>query len=98
MDGIPTDLCRTEMFIFPFYPYTILNKQTRQLNKLDSYICNSVSLSTFKSKLFKILLLEIYLFESHNPICNIFNTGGIKLTRFRLWALTHLKQHNFDPL
>ena len=58
-------------------------------NKLDSYICNSESLKTFKRR--------ILMFRSPKPnsIYNIHNTLWTKhLTRLRV-GISHIKEHKF---
>ena len=76
--------CRTDVFKFPFFPWTIT-----EWNKTDIKIQNS-SYSVFKNYLLK----EIR--PKPTPLYNTHNRSGIKLlTRLRL-GLSHLNEHKFN--
>ena len=83
-DKIATYYCRTDLFKYSFFPYTIV-----EWNKLDNTIRNSKSFLIFRNSLLKIgRSIQNSIFKIHDPL-------GIKLlTRLRL-GLSHLNEHRF---
>ena len=70
-----------------FFKNSYFSSTVIEWNRLDSNICNSETLSIFKSKTLKFIRpTGNYIFSCHNPI-------GVKLlTRLRL-GLSHLCEH-----
>ena len=84
-DHIETYYCRTDIFKYSFFPYTIV-----EWNRLEHTLRNSISYNIFKNS-----LLEIGR-PMPKPTFNILNTLRLKqLTRLRL-GLSHLNQHRFN--
>ena len=84
VNDIATYQCRTDVFKFSFFPWTIT-----EWNKIDTKIRNS-PYSVFRNYLLK----EIR--PKPSPLYNIHNPSGIKLlTRLRL-GLSHLNEHKFN--
>ena len=84
-DHIETYYCRTDIFKYSFFPYTIV-----EYNRLDHTLRNSKSYNIFKNLLLKIGR------PMPKPTFNIHNPLGLKLlTRFRL-RLSHLNEHKFN--
>ena len=76
--------CRTDIFKYLFFPWTIL-----EWNKLDLTLCKS-SYKIFRNSLLKMLR------PSPNPVYDIQNSLGLcLLTRLRL-GLSHLNEHKFN--
>ena len=83
-NSIPTFHCRTDCFKYSFFPSTL-----NDWFSLDINIKNSDSIS-----LFKIRLLS-FIGPVQNKIYNIFDPEGLKfLTRLRV-GLSHLNAHRF---
>ena len=79
-DHIDPYYCRTDIFKYSFFPYTIA-----EWNKLDANLKNAKSYMCFRTSLLKIV----------RPVFKVFNPLGIKfLTRLRL-GLSHLNQNKF---
>ena len=76
--------CRTDLFKYFFFPYTIV-----EWNKLDVTVRNAKSVLIFKNLLLKFgRPIQNSIFKIHDPL-------GIKLlTRLRL-GLSHLNEHRF---
>ena len=84
IDHIDPYFCRTDVFKYSFFPYTIV-----EWNKLDANLKNAKSYMCFRNSLLKIGR------PVQNSIFKIFNPLGIKfLTRLRL-GLSHLNKHRF---
>ena len=83
-DKIETYYCRTDLFKYSFFPYTIV-----EWNKLDITLRNAKSFQIFRNSLLKIgRPIQNSIFKIHDPL-------GIKLlTRLRL-GLSHLNEHKF---
>ena len=83
-DKIETYYCRTDLFKYSFFPYTIV-----EWNKLDVTVRNAKSFLIFKNLLLKIgRPIQNSIFKIHDPL-------GIKLlTRLRV-GLSHLNEHRF---
>ena len=86
---IETCYCRTDVFKYSFFPYTIV-----EWNRLEHTLRNSKSYNIFKNSILKIGR------PMPKPTFNIHNPKGLKLlTRLRL-GLTHLNElrfnHNFE--
>ena len=83
-ENVETYYCRTDLFKYSFFPYTIV-----EWNKLD------INLQNIKSfQIFSNLLLKIGS-PIQNSILNVHDPVGIKyLTRLRL-GLSHLNEHKF---
>ena len=83
-DKIEIYYCRTDLFKYSFFPYTIV-----EWNKLDVTVRNAKSFLIFKNLLLKIgRPIQNSIFKIHDPL-------GIKLlTRLRL-GLSHLNEHHF---
>ena len=83
-DQIDTYYCRTDLFKYSSFPYTIV-----EWNKLDIILRNAKSFLIFKNSLLKIgRPIQNSIFKIHDPL-------GVKfLTRFRL-GLSHLNEHRF---
>ena len=83
-DHIDPYYCRTDIFKYSFFPYTIV-----EWNKLDANFKNAKSYMCFRNSLLKIGR------SVQNSIYKIFNPLGINfLTRLRL-GLSHLNEHKF---
>ena len=79
-DQIDTYYCRTDLFKYSFFPYTIV-----EWNKLDVTLRNAKSLLIFKNSLLKIgRPIQNSILTIHDPL-------GIKL----LTRLSHLNEHRF---
>ena len=84
IDHIDSYYCRTDIFKYSFFPYTIV-----EWNKLDANLKNAKSYMCFRNSLLKIGR------PVQNSIFKILNPLGIKLlTRLRL-GLSHLNEHRF---
>ena len=84
-DHIETYYCRTNIFKYLFFPYSIV-----EWNKLDHILRNSKFYSVFKNSLLNIGR------PMPKPTFNIHNPLGLKmLTRLRL-GLSHLNEHRFN--
>ena len=83
-DKIETYYCRTDLFKYSFFPYTIV-----EWNKLDVTVRNAKSFLIFKNLLLKIgRPIQNSIFKIHDPL-------GIKLlTRLRV-GLSHFNEHRF---
>ena len=84
-DHNETYYCRTDIFGYSFFPYTVVKR-----NRLDRTLGNSKSYNIFKNLLLKIgrPMLKVS-FSIHNPL-------GLKLqTRSRL-GLSYLNEHRFN--
>ena len=83
-DQVETYYCRTDLFKYSFFPYTIV-----EWNKLDIILRNAKSYLIFRNSLLKIHIpIQNSMFKIHDPL-------GIKfLTRLRL-GLNHLNKHRF---
>ena len=83
-ENVETYYCRTDLFKYSFFPYTIL-----EWNKLDINLRNVKSFQLFRNSLLKIgRPIQNSIFNVHDPV-------GIKyLTRLRL-GLSHLNEHKF---
>ena len=83
-ENVETYYCRTDLFKYSFFPYTIV-----EWNKLDINLRNVKSFQIFRNSLLKIArLMQNSIFNVHDPV-------GIKyLTRLRL-GLSHLNEHKF---
>ena len=83
-DQIDAYYCRTDLFKYSFFPYTIV-----EWNKLDVTLRNAKLLLIFKNSLLKVgRPIQNSIFKIHDPL-------GIKfLTRLRL-GLSHLNEHRF---
>ena len=81
-DKIETYYCRTDLFKYSFFPYTIV-----EWNKVDVTVRNAKSYLIFKNLLLKIgRPIQNSIFKIHDPL-------GIKLlTRLR-YGLSHLNEH-----
>ena len=83
-NGIPTFHCRTDCFKYSFFPSTL-----NDWFSLDIDIRNSDSISLFKSRLLS------FIRPVQNKIYNIFDPEGLKfLIRLRV-GLSHLNAHRF---
>ena len=83
-NSIPTFHCRTDCFKYSFFPSTL-----NDWFSLDINIRNSESISLFKSRLLS------FIRPVQNNIYNIFDPEGLKfLTRLRV-GLSHLNAHRF---
>ena len=83
-NSIPTFHCRTDCFKYSFFPSTL-----NDWFSLDINIRNSESISLFKSRLLSFILLV------QNNIHNIFDPEGLEfLTRLPV-GLSHLNAHRF---
>ena len=66
------------------FPYSI-----NEWNKLSTDICNSKSLSSFKTS------IRAFIIPSSSSVFSVYNPHGLKLlTRLRL-SLSHLRYHKF---
>ena len=84
-DHIERYYCKTDIFKYSFYPYTIV-----EWNRLEHTLRNSKSYIIFKNSLLKIGR------PVPKPTLIIRNLLGLKLlTRFRL-GLSHLNEHRFN--
>ena len=83
-DKTETYYCRTDLFKYSFFPYTIV-----EWNKLDVTVRNAKSFFIFKNLLLKIgRPIQNLIFKIHDPL-------WIKLlTRLR-HGLSHLNEHRF---
>ena len=83
-EDVETYCCRTDLFKYSFFPYTII-----EWNKLDINLRNVKSFQIFRNSLLKIRRpIQNSIFNVHDPV-------GIKyLTRLRL-DLSHLNEHKF---
>ena len=83
-DKIETYYCRTDLFKYSFFPYTIV-----EWNKFDVTVRNAKSFLIFKNLLLKIgRPIQNSVFKIHDPL-------GVKLlTRLRV-GLSHLSEHRF---
>ena len=83
-ENVQTYYCRTDLFKYSFFPYTIV-----EWNKLDINLQNVKSFQIFRNLLLKIRRpIQNSIFNVHGPV-------GIKyLTRLRL-GLSHLNEHKF---
>ena len=85
IDHIDPHYCRTDIFKYSFFPYTIV-----EWNKLDANLKNAKFYMCFGTSLLKIVR------PVQNSVFKIFNPLGIKfLTRLRL-ILSHLNDYNFE--
>ena len=85
MDNVTKYQCRTEAFKSSFFPWTIT-----EWNSLDLQICNLSYTAFRKHFIDEFRLVPNSVFNIHNPV-------GIKLlTRLRL-GLSHLNEHSFNP-
>ena len=87
-DKIETYYCRTDLFKYSFFPYTIV-----EWNKLDNTIRNSKSFLIFRNSLLKIgRPIQNSIFKIHDPL-------GIKLlTRLNDHRFRHNFQDCLNPL
>ena len=84
IDHIDPYYCRTDIFKYSFFPYTIV-----EWNKLDVNLKNAKFYMCFRTSLLKIVR------PVQNSVFKVFNPLGIKfLTRLRL-ILSHLNEHKF---
>ena len=83
-ENVGTYYCRTDLFKYSFFRYTIV-----EWNKLDINLRNIKSFQIFRNLLLKIgRPIQNSIFNVHDPV-------GIKyLTRLRL-GLSHLNEHRF---
>ena len=85
IDHIDPHYCRTDIFKYSFFPYTIV-----EWNKLDANLKNAKFYMCFGTSLLKIVR------PVQNSVFKIFNPLGIKfLTRLRL-ILSHLNDYKFE--
>ena len=83
-EDVVTYHCRTDIFKYSFFPWTIL-----EWNKLDLTLHKS-SYKVFRNSLLKMIC------PSPNPVYDIHNPLGLcLLTRLRL-GLSHLNEHKFN--
>ena len=83
-DKIETYYCRTDLFKYSFFPYTIV-----RWNKLDVTVGNDKSFFIFKNFFLNIgRPNQNSIFKIHDPL-------GIKLLARLIVGLSHLNEHRF---